>query len=181
MPFSWIPFVLSEIRVLLTLLVFICVHWCQTGIPYQMTSMSCNGNMKGDTSGAGTSNYSGADRSSPSVLLRFVLLSHFLCIVLNHCCFFDIVLQLYGLLSFTTYDFASSNCSYFTGQVIFQYSKLHEVEFQFFFFSYSVYRVYSSLSVILQRDSQDKSPAGQYLQLKNRRESYLHGQELGRW
>jgi hypothetical protein len=26
--------------------------------------------------------------------------------------------------------------------------------------------VYSSLSVILQRDSQDKSPAGQYLQLK---------------
>jgi hypothetical protein len=29
-----------------------------------------------------------------------------------------------------------------------------------------VYRVYSSLSVILQRDSQDKSPAGQYLQLK---------------
>ena len=32
--------------------------------------------------------------------------------------------------------------------------------------SSSVYRVYSSLSVILQRDSQDKSPAGQYLQLK---------------
>jgi hypothetical protein len=29
-----------------------------------------------------------------------------------------------------------------------------------------VYRVYSSLSVILQRDSQDKSPAGQYQQLK---------------
>jgi hypothetical protein len=29
-----------------------------------------------------------------------------------------------------------------------------------------VYRVYSSLSVILQRDSQDKSPAGQYSQLK---------------
>jgi hypothetical protein len=34
------------------------------------------------------------------------------------------------------------------------------------FSSSSVYRVYSSLSVILQRDSQDKSPAGQYLQLK---------------
>ena len=32
--------------------------------------------------------------------------------------------------------------------------------------SSSVYRVYSSLSVMLQRDSQDKSPAGQYLQLK---------------
>ena len=32
--------------------------------------------------------------------------------------------------------------------------------------SSSVYRVYSSLNVILQRDSQDKSPAGQYLQLK---------------
>jgi hypothetical protein len=32
--------------------------------------------------------------------------------------------------------------------------------------SSSVYRVYSSLSIILQRDSQDKSPAGQYLQLK---------------
>ena len=32
--------------------------------------------------------------------------------------------------------------------------------------SSSVYRVYSSLSVILQRDSQDKSPTGQYLQLK---------------
>jgi hypothetical protein len=32
--------------------------------------------------------------------------------------------------------------------------------------SSSMYRVYSSLSVILQRDSQDKSPAGQYLQLK---------------
>ena len=32
--------------------------------------------------------------------------------------------------------------------------------------SSSVYRVYSSLSVILQRDSQDKSPARQYLQLK---------------
>ena len=32
--------------------------------------------------------------------------------------------------------------------------------------SSSVYRVYSSLSVILQRDRQDKSPAGQYLQLK---------------
>jgi hypothetical protein len=32
--------------------------------------------------------------------------------------------------------------------------------------SSSVYRVYSSLSVLLQRDSQDKSPAGQYLQLK---------------
>ena len=32
--------------------------------------------------------------------------------------------------------------------------------------SFSLYRVYSSLSVILQRDSQDKSPAGQYLQLK---------------
>ena len=29
-----------------------------------------------------------------------------------------------------------------------------------------MYRVYSSLSVILQRDSQDKSPAGQYQQLK---------------
>jgi hypothetical protein len=37
-----------------------------------------------------------------------------------------------------------------------------------FSFSSSVYRVYSSLSVILQRDSQDKSPAGQYLQLKTR-------------
>ena len=35
--------------------------------------------------------------------------------------------------------------------------------------SSSVYRVYSSLSVILQRDSQDKSPAGQYLQLKQAR------------
>ena len=34
------------------------------------------------------------------------------------------------------------------------------------FSSSSVYRVYSSLSVILQRDSQDKSAAGQYLQLK---------------
>jgi hypothetical protein len=33
--------------------------------------------------------------------------------------------------------------------------------------SSSVYRVYSSLSVILQRDIQDKSPACQYLQLKN--------------
>jgi hypothetical protein len=32
--------------------------------------------------------------------------------------------------------------------------------------SSSVYRVYSSLSVILQRDSQDKSPVWQYLQLK---------------
>jgi hypothetical protein len=32
--------------------------------------------------------------------------------------------------------------------------------------SSSVYRVYSSLSVILQRYSQDKSRAGQYLQLK---------------
>ena len=32
--------------------------------------------------------------------------------------------------------------------------------------SSSVYRVYSSLSVIRQRDSRDKSPAGQYLQLK---------------
>ena len=32
--------------------------------------------------------------------------------------------------------------------------------------SSSVYRVYSSLSVVLQRDSQDKSPTGQYLQLK---------------
>ena len=32
--------------------------------------------------------------------------------------------------------------------------------------SSSVYRVYSSLSVILQCDSQDKSPAGQYLHLK---------------
>ena len=32
--------------------------------------------------------------------------------------------------------------------------------------SSSVYRVYSSLSVLLQRESQDKSPAGQYLQLK---------------
>ena len=31
--------------------------------------------------------------------------------------------------------------------------------------SSSVYRVYSSLSVVLQRDSQDKSPTGQYLQL----------------
>ena len=29
-----------------------------------------------------------------------------------------------------------------------------------------MYRVYSSLSVILQRDSQDKTPTGQYLQLK---------------
>jgi hypothetical protein len=32
-----------------------------------------------------------------------------------------------------------------------------------------MYRVYSSLSVILQRDSQDKSPTGQYLQLKTGR------------
>ena len=36
-----------------------------------------------------------------------------------------------------------------------------------------MYRVYSSLSVILQRDSQDKSPAEQYLQLKTG-EKQLH-------
>ena len=35
-------------------------------------------------------------------------------------------------------------------------------------FSSSVYRVYSSLSVILQLDSQDKSLAGQYLSLPNK-------------
>jgi hypothetical protein len=38
-----------------------------------------------------------------------------------------------------------------------------------------VYRVYSSLSVILQRDS--RRPI---FTVKNRRESYIHGQELGR-
>jgi crotonobetainyl-CoA:carnitine CoA-transferase CaiB-like acyl-CoA transferase len=32
-----------------------------------------------------------------------------------------------------------------------------------------MYRVYSSLRVILQRDSQDKSPTGQYSQLKTGR------------
>jgi hypothetical protein len=40
------------------------------------------------------------------------------------------------------------------------------VFYKCFVSSSSVYRVYSSLSVILQRDSQDKSPTGQYLQIK---------------
>jgi hypothetical protein len=52
------------------------------------------------------------------------------------------------------------------GKDVFIETKTGSGIFAYISSSSSVCRVYSSLSVILQRDSQDKSPAGQYLQLK---------------
>ena len=77
-------FVLSWVRALLMLYVFIYAYWCPTRSPYQIMFVSLNTNMTGVTSWAGTASPSGAPEFI-QCFVEFALLNLFFVFCVDYC------------------------------------------------------------------------------------------------